>query len=248
MPAKKTVEQEEEKKAPLLTQNMRFYTRVMNTPKEAQKEIGAGRLKGFTDINAMWRIQKLTELFGPVGIGWWTQNETYTLVPNEKTGEVACFCQLELVYVDPETGTPSHPITGVGGNKFITIERSGPYTNDEAYKMSYTDALSIACKALGFSHDIYFSKDRTKYTFDAETAQNQGAAKAEPQDVQDLLKNIQTGIQLLTKSATAEEKNALMNKVIVPIIGDSNYVACKDEKKLQELLAKLRELFAQKKS
>lgn len=30
--------------------------------------------------------------------------------------------------------------------------------------MAYTDALSVACKALGIGADIYWSKDKTKYT------------------------------------------------------------------------------------
>jgi hypothetical protein len=29
--------------------------------------------------------------------------------------------------------------------------------------MALTDALSVACKALGFAADVYFEKDRTKY-------------------------------------------------------------------------------------
>lgn len=29
--------------------------------------------------------------------------------------------------------------------------------------MAYTDAISIACKALGMAADVYFEKDRTKY-------------------------------------------------------------------------------------
>ncbi len=153
---------EEEKAIEQKHNNMRFYGKVQDTPQEARKEIGAGRLKGYTDINPMWRIKKLTELFGPCGFGWWTQNERYTF-EECKNGEVAVFCNLELVVVDPETNTESHPISGVGGNKFVANEKNGPYCNDEAMKMAYTDALSIACKSMGFSHDIYFAKDRTKY-------------------------------------------------------------------------------------
>lgn len=174
-----------ESKEELLHQNMRFYGQVQNTPQEARRTIGAGRLKGFTDINAMWRIKKLTELFGPAGIGWWTQNEEYKLVEgpviSEKGDrEVACFCTLQLVYVDPVTKQESHPIAGLGGNKFVTSERNGPYCNDEAYKMAYTDALSIACKSLGFSSDIYFGEDRSKYRLpeDAEKDKTQTTTKS----------------------------------------------------------------------
>ena len=52
-------------------EKMDIYNRVRHVPDEAKKAISAGRLKGMTDINPMWRIKKLTEEFGPCGIGWW---------------------------------------------------------------------------------------------------------------------------------------------------------------------------------
>ena len=54
---------------PELHQNMRFYGKVQDTPPEAQKAFNNGRFSG-TDINPMWRIKKLTEIFGPAGFGW----------------------------------------------------------------------------------------------------------------------------------------------------------------------------------
>lgn len=51
--------------------NLDIYNASRAVPKEAQKPITAGRIKGFTDINPMWRIKQLTELFGPCGIGWY---------------------------------------------------------------------------------------------------------------------------------------------------------------------------------
>ena len=54
-------------------QNLSIYDRVRAVPTEAKKEIEAGRLKGKHDINPMWRIKKLTEVFGPCGFGWYTE-------------------------------------------------------------------------------------------------------------------------------------------------------------------------------
>ena len=53
--------------------NLEIYEKVKEVPKEAQKKITGGRLVGMTDIKPMWRIEKLTEIFGPVGIGWYTE-------------------------------------------------------------------------------------------------------------------------------------------------------------------------------
>ena len=50
--------------------NMKFYNMGRTVPDEAKKPISAGRLKGMTDINPMWRIKRLTEMFGACGIGW----------------------------------------------------------------------------------------------------------------------------------------------------------------------------------
>ena len=59
-------------------QKIALYNRVREVPAEAKKEINAGRLKGKTDINPLWRIQTLTKEFGPAGIGWYTETERWT--------------------------------------------------------------------------------------------------------------------------------------------------------------------------
>lgn len=140
--------------------NMDIYSKVRAVPQDAQKQIKGGRLKGMTDINPMWRIKALTELFGPCGNGWkalimrtWTESGA--------NGEVAAFVQIDL-YVRFE-GEWSDPIQGIGGSMLVTKEQSGLRTNDECYKMAYTDALSVACKALGFGADVYWDKDKSKY-------------------------------------------------------------------------------------
>lgn len=141
-------------------EKMDIYNRVRSVPDEAKKAISAGRLKGMTDINPMWRIKKLTEEFGPCGIGWWTKvTDRWT----ETVGDETCaFVDLELyIKVGDEW---SRPITGSGGSKLATKERSGIYVSDECYKMAETDALSVACKKLGIGADVYFSADRTKYS------------------------------------------------------------------------------------
>lgn len=140
--------------------NLEIYERVRSVPKEAQKPISAGRLKGMTDINPMWRIKVLTELFGPCGIGWY-----YTIKDkriDQYGDEGVATMEIELfINVD---GKWSNPIPGIGGSKFSTKEKSGVYVSDEVWKMALTDAISISCKALGVAADIYYAKDRTKYS------------------------------------------------------------------------------------
>lgn len=223
-------------------QNMRFYVQVQNTPKDAQKPFSNGRFNG-TDVNPMYRIKMLTMMFGPVGQGWWTEDEQYTMVPCEATGEVAVFCTLKLFYRDPDTHEISKGVSGVGGNKFLVSQKSGKYCNDEAYKMAYTDAVSIACKALGFSHDIYYQNDRTNYTmYNDNQPDQQGTQQAvniHSASSVELIDKIAKRLDVIGSDMKTTEKTAFAKKTIVPIIGSMNYKTCTDIDKLQKLLDEL---------
>ena len=156
--------------------NMDIWGKLESTPKEAQKEITAGRLKGFTDINPCWRMKRLTEVFGPCGIGWKFQIvNTYT-IPGAND-EIAAFVDILLYYKHGNEWSEGVP--GLGGSVFVAKERNGPHTSDECFKMALSDAIGTACKALGMSADIYFSKDRSKYT------EAQDATEAKMETVQD---------------------------------------------------------------
>lgn len=148
--------------------NMEIWVKLENTPKEAQKEISAGRLKGFTDINPMWRFKQLTEVFGPCGIGWKFEIVSTNVIPGAND-EVAAFVNILLYY--KKDGEWSDGVPGLGGSMFVAKESKGMHTSDECFKMALSDAIGTACKALGMSADIYFSKDRSKYTSDPEAAE-----------------------------------------------------------------------------
>ena len=141
-------------------ENLGIYERVRQVPEAAKRSIQAGRLMGKTDINPMWRIKALTEQFGPCGIGW-KYVITDKRLEQGANNEVAAFLDIDLfVKVD---GAWSEAIPGTGGSAFVASERNGLYTSDECFKMALTDAISVACKALGFGADVYWDKDSTKY-------------------------------------------------------------------------------------
>lgn len=140
--------------------NLKIYNAVAEVPSTAKKEIKGGRLNGKTDINPMWRIKSLTEQFGPCGIGWYPEILSKRLEEGAG-GEIAAFVDIAL-YIKVENEW-SKPIAGTGGSMFVAKEKNGMYTNDEAYKMAYTDAISVACKSLGMGASVYWDKDKTKY-------------------------------------------------------------------------------------
>lgn len=143
--------------------NMIFYDYGRSVPEVAMKPIKAGRLKGMSDINPMWRIKTLTEMFGPCGIGWWYEIIDKRLEHDPISRQTAAFVEIKLFYIDPESGKESHGIPGLGGASFVAQEHNGAYMSDECEKMALTDAISVAAKALGIAADVYFAKDRTKY-------------------------------------------------------------------------------------
>ena len=156
-------------------ENLGIYESVRQVPQSAQREIQAGRLKGKTDINPMWRIKALTEQFGPCGIGW-KYVITDKRLEQGANNEVSAFVDIDL-YIKVD-GAWSDAIPGTGGSAFVASERNGLYTSDECFKMALTDAISVACKALGFGADVYWAKDATKYTPRPERQQpNEAAGK-----------------------------------------------------------------------
>jgi hypothetical protein len=184
--------------------NLSIYNKVRSVPQTALKTIGAGRLKGMSDVNPVWRILAMTDTFGVCGIGWkyeitkqWT--ETFG-------NEVKGFCNINLyVKVDGEW---SAAIPGTGGSSFVTMERNGAYVSDEVYKMALTDALSVAMKSLGVAADIYFAKGAdlgTKYAINEQAANGQ-------LPVQQIDSNLEVIIANINMTSTIEDLSRIWNE------------------------------------
>ena len=138
-----------------------IYESLSRPPKDALREIQAGKLKGKTDINPQWRYKAMTEKFGLVGIGW--KYEVQKLWTEAGAGnEKLAFAQVAVFVKDGDAW--SEPIVGIGGSKLVQFEKGAAVSNDEGYKMAVTDAFSTALKMLGVAADIYAGRwDGTKY-------------------------------------------------------------------------------------
>ncbi len=142
-------------------ENLKIYNQIKSVPDNAKKKIAGGRLKGMTDIKPMWRIEKLTEMFGVCGFGWKTNIKNKEIIEGAN-GEKIAIVDIDL-YV--KIGDKwSEAIEGTGGSSLISKEKSGEniryYTSDECFKMAYTDALSVACKSLGMGADVYWGDSK----------------------------------------------------------------------------------------
>lgn len=165
--------------------NMELYEKFRTVEASACRSFDNGRFRG-TDINSMWRMRRLTEEFGPCGIGWYTEvtkswcervetkKKDYNTNAIVENVETQCFVQINL-YIKRD-GEWSRPIVGIGGNSLTKL-------GDEGFKGAYTDALSVACKALGMAADIYYENDKDSKYFNyyADTKPAPAPAPAEPQ-------------------------------------------------------------------
>ena len=156
-------------------EKLETYEKLRTVPKEAQKQFNNGKFSG-TDINPMWRIKKMTEVFGMCGIGWYVEVVNREMIKADN-GEQSAFVSVNLYIKDEKSGEWSKPIYGEGGNSYEKVTRNGISVSDEAFKMAYTDAISNATKMLGLGADIWFANDKTKYTEERTIQTNFAATK-----------------------------------------------------------------------
>jgi hypothetical protein len=135
--------------------NLRHWHKLSATdPKQTKPFQRPGGFKG-TAIKPIWNIMRLTEHFGPIGIGWGTDEPKFNIIDAE--GETLVFCVLKCWYKE-DPGDPDEDkayLYGIGGDR-VAQKRSGTvFVDDEAYKKAYTDALTNAFMRLGVSADVY---------------------------------------------------------------------------------------------
>lgn len=173
-------------------ENMELYNAVREAPQSAVKKITGGSYgaAGLSDINPQWRIEVMTRMFGPVGLGWtWEPVETFER-------ENVLYAHVIVKYIDSETGEWSQPIHGYGGTKF------GGRDDSDIYKSTVTDAVSNALRFLGVGADVWYNAKRPgdKNQFDTKYS-------APPAQKDALDEEIQSG----PKPLSTQQRNTLKN-------------------------------------
>jgi hypothetical protein len=144
-----------------MNENMSIWEKVKQPPTTALKQIKGGRLSGMTDIKPQWRMEKMTEVFGPCGTGWKYEIKKLWTLPGSHE-QIFAFADIDLYYRVEDRW--SDPIPGHGGSMLVVKEKAGLHSSDEGFKMAITDALSTAMKAIGVASDIYMGNwDGSKY-------------------------------------------------------------------------------------
>jgi hypothetical protein len=149
-------------------ENLHYWNLTKSVPQNRLKTIQAGRLKGKSDINPQWRYEKLTEVFGPCGLGWKFSIEKQW-IESYSNGEIACFANISLFVKYGNEWSEAIPANG--GSMFVANESRGPFVSDECHKMAITDALGTAAKMIGLASDVYQGLSDSKYSAQGQRTQ-----------------------------------------------------------------------------
>lgn len=154
-----------------MTENMRLWDKLGKTDPANTK--GFKRAGGFagTAIKPMWSFKRMTEEFGPCGLGWGVDEPSFQTVPTTD-GEILVYCTVSVWYNEHREADPprteglvgSQKVFGVGGDKVVGKNKYGLTSDDEAFKKAYTDAIGNALKLIGVGADVHMGLfDDSKY-------------------------------------------------------------------------------------
>ena len=144
--------------------NLEFWNALKRTDPKATKPFQRpGGFRG-TQIDPAWRLQMMTEVFGPVGKGWGYEQLEWTVA--ERMVFICC----RVWYIDPQTGEKYFTGPQWGGTEMVRRNRDGTERpDDECFKMSMTDAIGKCMLQVGLAADIYLGQfDDSKYREESE--------------------------------------------------------------------------------
>ncbi len=129
--------------------NKRYWDQLKTTDPRFTKKINKG-FGDLTTIDPMYQIMKMTEVFGPCGIGWgWSAKYTYT--------EANVFAEVSI-WVETPIQTYG-PVSSVQ-----SLHKTNGKLDDECTKKAMTDALTKALSHVGVSADVFLGMhDNVKY-------------------------------------------------------------------------------------
>ena len=151
--------------------HLRLWDQLKRTDPKATKPFTRGGGFRGTQIDPTWRMQRMTEVFGPIGIGWGYEQLDVRVMPEPNSTEAMVFISVRVWYREPDTGEKAWTGPQWGGTELYRRRRDGSAEpNDESFKMSITDALGKCLLQLGVAADVYLGLfDDSKYREETET-------------------------------------------------------------------------------
>jgi hypothetical protein len=131
-----------------MTGKTELWDRLGKTdPKHTKAFNRAGGFKG-TAIKPMWSYRRMTEEYGPCGVGWGVGEPSFKII--EAGDEILVYCIASVWH-----GTKENVVYGVGGDKAVAKFSSGLKADDEALKKAFTDGVTNALKLIGVGADVH---------------------------------------------------------------------------------------------
>ncbi len=135
--------------------NMDIWDKICESDPKYLKKISFGP-RSFTAIDPQYQVMKMTEQFGPVGIGWGWDNNTE--VVNVSNGDSAVLAHVTVWHTSREN--KFGPFTGC--RKFFDATKVR--LAEDAPKMAITDGLTKALSHIGCDAHVFLGiMDGNKY-------------------------------------------------------------------------------------
>lgn len=143
-----------------MSENTRLWDILGRTDPKHTKQFKRGGGFSGTAIKPIWSFRRMTEEFGPCGIGWGVGEPSFQVVPGDNR-EILVYCTVHVWFKRGEE--QSQRVYGVGGDKVVTyIKENTQYnrparweSDDEAFKKAFTDAVTNALKLIGVGADVH---------------------------------------------------------------------------------------------
>lgn len=155
-----------------MSKNIEIWNQVKATDPRYTKQFQRGGGFSGTAINAVYLIQKATELWGPMGGKWGIRIVKEEILQGAPLMANEQVIGHELVHkINAEVFHPDGFVPSIGLTTFVGKNRFGVFTDEEAPKKSLTDALTKGLSWLGFAADVHLGLyDDNKYVSDLKQA------------------------------------------------------------------------------
>lgn len=141
----------------MATDNLKIWEQFADIDPKFTKSITGKPYKG-TSPNPHYVIKCLTEMFGPVGVGFGWDVEAEGFQPMGE--ELLHWCRIRFWHSDPDT----RGFSAYGQTKAVMKTRNGFMSDEDAPKKSLTDAITKAAAQIGIASNIFLGRwDDNKY-------------------------------------------------------------------------------------
>ena len=156
-----------------MSNHLDLWNRFADIDPAFTKEIAGKDYRG-TSPNPHYVIQCLTEMFGPVGVGfgWEVEQDEFTPIGEE----VLHWCRIRFWHTDR-----SNWFSAYGQTKALMKTKNGLRLDEDAPKKSLTDAITKAASQIGIAANIFLGRwDDSKYVAEVNAEYRQEERKTDP--------------------------------------------------------------------